>query len=451
MGVMMRITAFAAAIVALVTPSVLAPPVSATGQVPGLSVRLLRANVDGAEQDRQLDLIAQAGAKIVRVDVGWSTLEQEAKGQYQEWYLALLDGLVAKAEARGLDLLFTVTDSPCWASSAPEEVKQGCTGAWWDRNVQRHPPIFEQDYADALAFLVGRYGTRIAGYEIWNEPNSKHYFRSPDQPADYTRIVRAAYPAAKAVNPAVTVIAGSLSESPTDFAKALLEHGIGGYFDAWSVHPYSGDASPYDPLTDEFIRNSYARGVPAMRKLLLRWGYDQPIWLTEFGWNTSTIRNSEDWENGVDEATQARYIEQALIKAADWLYVPVIIIYELQDQGTDPGVRNHNFGLLRYDATFKPSYEAFRRAALALPTLRPRLRVSIVRRGERVYVRGFGEPHSVARVRAYRYLRKHGRFSRRATYAAKVKLSASGRFERRLDSQGESRRWRVTAKYARSD
>ena len=240
----MRITAFAAAIVALVMLSVLAPPASATGQVPGLSVNLLRANVDAAEQDRQLDLIAQAGAKILRVDVGWSTLEQDAKGQYQEWYLALLDGLVAKAEARGLDLLFTVTDTPCWASSAPDLLKQGCAGAWWDSNVQRHPPIFEQDYADALAFLVGRYGTRIAGYEIWNEPNSKHYFRSTDQPADYTRIVRAAYPAAKAVNPAVTVIAGSLSESPTDFAKSLLEHGIGGYFDAWSVHPYSGDASP---------------------------------------------------------------------------------------------------------------------------------------------------------------------------------------------------------------
>ena len=442
------------------------PPVSASGQVAGLSSHLMWTDVTSEEQDRSLDLIAESGASMVRVDVSWATFEQNAKGQYEDWYLDRLDALVDKAEQRGIDILFTVTDSPCWASSAPDLLKQGCTGAWWDVNVQRHPPIFEQDYADALAYLVDRYGTRVAGYEIWNEPNSKHYFRSTDQTADYARIVRAAYPAAKAANPAVTVIAGSLSESPLDFAEELFDHGIGGYFDAWSVHPYSGDASPLDPLTPEYIRNSYARGVPAMRKLLLSHGEDKPIWLTEFGWSTSTIRNSETWRNGVDEATQALYTEQALIKASEWPYVPVIIIYELQDQWDNPGDRNSNFGLVRYDGTLKPAFDAFRRGALALPSLagagpprpitppstepRRRLRVWIDSHERRVYVRGVGEPHSVARVRAYRYLRQQRRFARRATFAARVKLRASGHFARRLDSRHGGKRWRVKAKYARS-
>ena len=462
--VMMRIAMLAAAFVALVLLSAMTPPASARpGQVAGLSANLLRASVDDAEQNRQLDLMVQAGAGIMRVEVGWSTLEEKGKGQYEQWYLDQLDALVLKAEQRGIKLVLTVTDSPCWASSAPESIKQGCTGAWWEVNVQRYPPVNEQDYADAFAFLVSRYGTRVAGYEIWNEPNDDYYFRSPDQTADYVRIVRAAYPAAKAANPAVTVIAGSLSESQTGFAEELFQHGIGGYFDAWSVHPYSGDASPYDPLTDDYIANSFARGVPAMRELLLRHGEDKPIWLTEFGWNTSTIRDSEAWENGVNEETQARYIEQAIIQASDWPYVPVIVIYELQDRRNDPNERNANFGILRYDGTFKPAFAAFRRGALALPSLtgpprpvtplpdrRRRLRVWVARRDGGVYIRGVGEPREVARVRVYRYLREKQRFARRPTYTFRVKLRASGRFKRRLESQRGGRRWRVRAKYARS-
>ena len=464
---MVRITGIAAAIVALGVLSVLTPPVSAAGKVAGLSSHLMWAGVTGAEQDRQLDLMAQAGAGIVRVDVGWSSLEQNAKGSYEQWNLDRLDALVDNAERRGIKPLFTVTDSPCWASSAPESVKQGCQGAWWDRGVQRYPPVNEQDYADAFAFLVRRYGTRVAGYEIWNEPNIDLYFQSGNPAADYARIVRATYPAAKAADPSVTVIAGSLSESPLDFAEQLFSYGIGGHFDAFSVHPYSGGASPLDPQPDAWIRSSYARGVPAMRELLLRHGEDKPIWLTEFGWSTSTIRNSETWANGVDEQTQALYTEQALTKAGEWPYVPVVIIYELQDQWDNPNDRNSNFGLLRYDGTPKPAFEAFRRGALALrslasadpppvdtpPSLEPDpprpLRVWLDRREQRVYVRGVGEPHRVARVRAYRYLRGKRRFARRATYAERVKVGASGRFARRLDSR-LGRRWRVRASYARS-
>jgi hypothetical protein len=56
----------------------------------------------------------------------------------------------------------------------------------------------------------------------------------------------------------------------------------------------------------------------------------------------------------------------------------------------------------------------------------------------------------VARVRAYRYLRKKKRYSRRAAYREKVKVRASGRFRRRLEPRFKRGRWRIKAKYARS-
>lgn len=464
----MRIPAWTAVAVALVVLSVLTPPVSAD-QMAGLNAHLMWSGVSAEEQERQLELIAQAGAGIARVDVGWSSLEENAKGTYERWYLERLDTLVEKADRHGVELLLAVTDSPCWASSAPPSVKQGCDGSWWDREVQRYAPVDARDYADALAFLVRRYGDRVAAWEIWNEPNSSTYFKSDDPPADYARIVRAAYPAAKAADPSATVIAGALAESPAGFVEQLFDHGIGGHFDAFSVHPYAGDASPHDPLTDGWVKNSFARGVPAVREVLLRHGEDKPIWLTEFGWSTSTIRDSEPWRNGVDEETQAQYTQEALAMVRDWPYVPVAIVFELQDERDDPDDRASNFGLLRYDGTPKPAYDAFRRGALTLsgtfaaepprpvrtlqsvePDTRRRLRVRIVRRERGVSARGAGEPNSVARLTAYRYLRAKRRFRHRASFAARVRVGSSGRFVRPLDSRFARGRWRVAASYGRS-
>ncbi len=252
----------------LVFLSLFTPSVSAN-QVAGLNAHLMWTSVSAEEQDRQLGLIAAAGGRMARVDVGWTSLEQAGKGQYDSWYLERLDTLVATAERHGVELLFTLTDSPCWASSAPESVKQGCQGEWWTRDVQRYTPTNPRDYADALAFLVGRYGDRVAAWEIWNEPNLTFYFKADNPPQAYTDIVRAAYPAAKAANPSTTVVVGSLAEAPAAFTEKLLDYGIGGYFDAFSLHPYSGDASPLSPQSDKWIQTSFARGVPNVREVLL--------------------------------------------------------------------------------------------------------------------------------------------------------------------------------------
>jgi len=129
--------------------------------------------------------------------------------------------------------------------------------------VDRYPPVNASDYADALAFVVRRYGARVPDWEIWNEPNLPEALKSATPMADYARIVKAAYPAAKAAG-AKTVIAGSLANA--DFADTEVlyrDYGLKGYFDAFSVHPYSGDRSPLDPYQDQYKDESFVRGVPA--------------------------------------------------------------------------------------------------------------------------------------------------------------------------------------------
>jgi polysaccharide biosynthesis protein PslG len=335
--------------------------------VPGVQTHLLWSSVDAAGVEEQLDEAQAIGARMVRVDVGWSSLEGEGKGRWSSWHLARLDNVVTQAERRGIGLLLTFWETPCWASSAPASLRLSCSGRWWDRGVQRYAPNDPRDYADALRHLARRYGSRVAGWEVWNEPNAESFWRAADPVGQYVALLRAAYPAVKAVAPSVPVVGGSLMYADEAWTRAAYAAGVKGAFDAWSVHPYSEDRSPLAPAPGaEWRKLSFAEGVPAIRQTLLEQGDDKPLWLTEVGWHTSTTRGAAAWRNGVDLARQATFTAEALAKAAEWPWVHAVIAFGLRDTSTDPTFREGNFGLHTIDGTPKPAAAAFRSAAGAL-------------------------------------------------------------------------------------
>jgi hypothetical protein len=352
-------------VLALLALIVLAPPAhAAAAPTLGIHDHILWDHVDAAQLEHQLDESKAAGAQIIRVDVGWASLELEGKGKWSLGYRDRLDNLVTQAERRKLKLLLTFIDAPCWASSAPESLKQGCQGPWWERGVDKYTPTNPRDYADAFATMVKRYGSRVAAWEIGNEPNSPDYYKSPAPARDYVAIVKAAYRAAKAANPRVTIVAGAVMQSDYEFTEKLYREGIKGYFDAFSIHPYCEDRSPSDPWLDEWMRMSFIRGVPKVRAVMRSHGDSRPMWLTEFGWSTSTIRNEKD--NGVSEATQALDVTDAIRLAARWDYVKTVIHYNLVNTHEDRSSLYGNYGLLRFDGSRKPAFTAFRNAAREL-------------------------------------------------------------------------------------
>jgi hypothetical protein len=100
---------------------------------------------------------------------------------------------------------------------------------------------------------------------------------------------------------------------------------------------------------------------------MLRHGDRRPVWLTESGWSTSTVRGqSETWRNGVSEAQQALFVRQQAAQIARWPWVKVNVTYEMFDTGSDRGDRSGNCGLRRFDGTAKPAWAAFRQAATTL-------------------------------------------------------------------------------------
>jgi hypothetical protein len=149
------------------------------------------------------------------------------------------------------------------------------------------------------------------------------------------------------------------------FTERLYAEGVKGAFDAWSIHPYSGDRSPLDPGPDGVSRYSFTDGVPAVRAAMLAQGDRKPLWLTEFGWSTAAVRGRAPWENGVGPRAQARYLSQAFALMRSWPYVHVGMWYDLADTSRDPQDRVGHYGLLGADGRPKPAWAAFRWAARA--------------------------------------------------------------------------------------
>ena len=381
------------------------------GQVAGIQTHVLWASVDDAGMLRQLDLVKSSGARMTRVDVGWASLQERSGDEWSAYHLGRLDRLVAAANARGIDLLLTFMNTPCWAASAPDSVKQGCQGAWWDRGVTAYPPSDAGAYASALAFLAARYGDKVAAWEVWNEPNHPDFWHSSDQARDYVRLLKAAYPAVKAANPRATVIGGALSTSDYAFTQRLYDLGAKGSFDAFSVHPYSDDLSPLDTRPGADARYSFVRGVPKIRQTMLANGDSRPLWLTESGWTTSTLRGSEHWRNGVSEAAQALYVRQQAEQIARWPYVKANIVFNLLDTGSDRADRNANFGLMRADGSAKPAFASIRTAAARLAA-KPRARAATATPKAKKAKRRKAARARAARARHHRHHRRVSHRSR---------------------------------------
>ena len=325
----------------------------------GAQLHPLWGGTTPADYDRELDAAKAAGLDTVRMDLGWSAIEHAGKGQYAQWYVDKADVFFAHAKARGLKVIATLWSTPCWASTAPADVKQGCEGAWWDRGVERYAPANPGDYADFAAWVTRRWGASLHALEVWNEPNYDAFFKSPDPARDYAAMLKAAYPRVKAARPSLTVLGGSLLYSDGDFLWDLYEHGVKGSFDGLAYHPYSGGRDPDDVTTPIAHDRSYQLGTKWLRDIMVAKGDSaRGMWITEVGFPTCAPEVMA-WCVTADK--QAEYTaDNYRIAHQKWPFVKSVITYNLRDRGTNPNSFEDNMGLLRRDFSAKPGYHALK-------------------------------------------------------------------------------------------
>lgn len=300
--------------------------------------------------DRSVARAHALHARLIRLGVGWSTLEPEGPGRVDPRAQAFLDRLTADAAKDGIGVVMTVDSTPCWASSAPSSSMRTCV-ARMSSKANAWPPRDPADYAATVGYLAARYGPRLAAIEVWNEPDQANelYFAGPEKPQRYAAILRAAYPAIKRADPNVPVLGGSLVGSNGVFLRALYAAGAKGYYDGLAVHFYN--------LTLGSLR--------AIHETQLANGDATPLWLDEFGWSSCWPRHRVQQEQAcVTTTVQAANVTNLFRSLARTPYVAAMTLYDLQGSTTE------DFGVLNERGARKPAFGALSRV-LASPFASP--------------------------------------------------------------------------------
>jgi polysaccharide biosynthesis protein PslG len=222
-------------------------------------------------------------------------------------------------------------------------------------------------YAAFAATAVRHYAAMgVHAYEVWNEPNNSASWAPRPDPAAYTRLLKAAYPAIKGADPRATVLSGGtgpnvnngIEIAPVNFLEGIYAQGGRGSFDAVGHHPYCWPAYPGDAQGWSAWYQMYGTS-PSLRSVMVANG-DQAkkIWATEFGAPTKG-------PGAVSEATQAAMLKRAYALYRRYAWGGPLFFYQGRDLSTVTSTRENFFGFLRHDFSPKPAFKAYQQAVFA--------------------------------------------------------------------------------------
>ena len=296
----------------------------------------LQQEVEVAKRDRSLQMIADAGFKMIRQQFPWDDIEISGRGDFTDrrndlngdgviddqdavsaW--AKYDNIVELAEKYGIQIQARLDNPPKWTRANPDA-------------GDKAPPDDYQDFVNYAVAVAKRYQGRIHYYQIWNEPNANdEWGAQPVNPKAYTDLLCRTYKALKAVDPDLVVISGPLSPtvSLTDrnlndfiFLQRMYDAGAKECFDVMSAQGYGFFSGPTDqrmrPMTLTYARHIYIRDI-----MVANGDADKAIWISEAAWNPQPDDPANIVANGsfgiVTEDQAARYMPLAYQRAQeDW-------------------------------------------------------------------------------------------------------------------------------------
>lgn len=289
--------------------------------------------------ERDLDLIAAAGFRFIRMDFGWSSTERR-RGEY-DW--SAYDELTDQLERRGLRALYILDYSnPLYEDQVV--ARNPITGREERTTASPQKAKSVAAFARWAAAAAAHYRGRGILWEIWNEPNISFWRPRPDA-GQYAALALAACRAIRAADPEAALLAPATSGFPEEFLETVFRSGVLEYLDAISVHPYRGYSQGPETAAQDYqrLRALIERHAPPGRRFL-------PIVSSEWGYATHR-------EGGVSLETQAAFlVRQQLVNLLHG--VPVSIWYDWKNDGTDADEREHNFGTVTHTLDPKPSYRA---------------------------------------------------------------------------------------------
>ncbi|MGC3791989.1 cellulase family glycosylhydrolase [Priestia aryabhattai] len=276
-----------------------------------------------------IDLIKDAGFKMVRTDIFWHNVEKK-------------EGIF-EFEGQGYDDLTS--------SLIKHGIKPYYILAYSNKLYEDNRSIVTKEGQDAFVKFASEAAARYKGlgiiWEVWNEPNSKTFWETQPNFDDYSSLLKRVAEAVKENDPSGTVVAPALAgvnDTSLNWLEGILKKDILNNIDALSVHPYRSQ-------NPETVINDYAK----LRNLLAKYTDKETIILSgEWGYSTAKGAYNID----LDEETQANYlVRMFMINLLS--KVPVSIWYDWKNDGNNPANKEHNFGIVQNDLkTTKKAYFA---------------------------------------------------------------------------------------------
>lgn len=320
-----------------------------------------------------LPQVKAAGFDWYKYFTHWNSIDPHHNGSYN-W--ETVDWRLTEACSYGLNLLLRVErDASNWTPIQDSEMD-----AW-------------QAFFQALAAHIAQKRAACAtpyrvALEIWNEPNLDFQWNYEDvDPVRYTEMVKRAYHGAKAGDPTIPIVAGSLAPTggwsdgqamnDVEFLEAMYDNGLKDHFDVISIHNYGFGGTPEDKEWGEGIVN-FRRAEDIHDVMVAHGDGDKPVWGTEFGWllDASEEGHSEClsyWDDigflwqKVSAEQQADYLQRAFAYAdANWPWMGAMFVSNLDFSVTgwyatcDP---LNWFSVLRKDTSPRLSYTALQTMA----------------------------------------------------------------------------------------
>lgn len=258
---------------------------------------------------KTLQMVREMGASWIVEYFPWGYIEN-SEGEY-DWSHA--DIIVDHARRQGLTVIARLGFVPAWARPKDSTV------SYLD---DAHYPYFAKFVAEFVKHFEGRVNYVI----LWNEPNVNfEWGYRPVDPAGYTRLLEAVYPAAKRANPQVQILAGALAPtlappnstdamSDLEYLQKMYDAGAKDYFDILAIHAY-GWKSPADEAPAPNRVNF--RRTELLREIMVKNGDSaKHAMITEGGWN-----DHPRWTKAVRPAERIAYTLRAydMVQQWDWL------------------------------------------------------------------------------------------------------------------------------------
>jgi hypothetical protein len=277
-----------------------------------------------------LSKATDADIRWLRLRLEWASV-QPTQGTFQ-W--DTYDKIMDQVKASGMEPIVVIHDNPEWA----------------DKDGNRCGPLTATSHlTDFLTSLVERYGPgtvySVRYWQIGNEVDHSYntwlsnYYPSghigcwgdhdKGEIDEYITYLATAWNAIKTKDPDATVMLGSLTmvdSTNTEFLDQFLTAGGGPYFDAASVHFYSGqDNADYTCADPPACTVKGLKGkVTILQNVMAKHGVDRPLMITELAGRC--LHDAPDVEPCTSQEleTQARQAVTYNIEAMSVDATPVI-------------------------------------------------------------------------------------------------------------------------------